>query len=66
MTLELTVTMPGMSMAPIHARLSGHGFRYGGTITLPMFGTYRAELSLATPEEHITGTLLLPLTLPHP
>jgi len=63
--LLLTVTMPGMPMTPIHARLTDRDSRYAGTVTLPMLGTYRAALSLAVPEGHVTGTLILPLTIPH-
>ncbi len=58
----MTVTMPGMAMAPIHARLPGSGCRYSGAITLPMFGAYRAQIKVATPDGPATGTITLPLS----
>ena len=61
----LLVTMPGMAMAPIHAQLTGRDSRYTGAITLPMFGAYRAQVSVATSGGHATGTMTLALSLPH-
>jgi hypothetical protein len=64
-SLVLVVTMSGMAMPPIHARLTGHESRYSGVIVLPMFGRYWARVSLTTPDGPITGTVVLPLTFPH-
>ncbi len=61
----LTLTMPGMAMAPIHARLTGQVSHYAGVVNLPMFGAYRAQIRVVTPNGDVTGTMFLSLSLPH-
>ncbi len=63
-SLALVVTMSGMAMAPIHAQLPGRDDHYSGPITLPMFGMYRARITVVTPDGPATGTMTLPLTWP--
>ncbi len=63
-SLALVVTMPGMAMAPIRVHLRGHDDRYSCAITLPMFGTYRARITVVTPDGPATGTITLPLAWP--
>ena len=63
--LDLIAVMPGMRMVPARARLQLREGVYGGVIALPMFGTYRARLTLGLggPPQHGTVQLSLPLTL---
>jgi hypothetical protein len=61
----LVAGMPGMAMAPIRATLVARDHRYVGTLTLPMFGAYRAQVVVDTPAGRATGTLTLTLSLPH-
>jgi hypothetical protein len=51
-------------MAPIRATLVARDHHYIGTLTLPMFGTYRAQVVVDTPAGRATGTLTLTLSLP--
>jgi hypothetical protein len=60
----LVASMPGMAMAPIRATLVALDHHYVGTVTLPMFGTYRAQVVVDTPAGRATGTLTLILSLP--
>jgi hypothetical protein len=57
--------MPGMAMAPIRATLLARDHHYVGSLTLPMFGTYRVQVVVDTPAGHATGMLTLTLSLPH-
>lgn len=62
--VDVTVTMLGMAMTPVHAMLSAHGHGYSGTLTLPMFGHYGADIVLHTPSGHYSGAVTIALTLP--
>lgn len=62
--VEVTVTMLGMAMTPVHATLSAHGHGYSGTVTLPMFGHYRAGIVVHTPSGRYSGAVIIALTLP--
>jgi hypothetical protein len=64
-TLGLRVTMPGMAMPPIQATLRGHGSRYRGTLVLPMFGRYLAQVVLVVDGRRWQGAmpLLVPLVV---
>ena len=53
-------------MVPIRATLVARHRHYAGTLTLPMFGTYRTQVVVDTPAGRATGTLALTLSLPHP
>jgi hypothetical protein len=63
--VALVASMPGMAMAPIRATLVARDHHYVGTLTLPMFGAYRAHVAVDTPAGRATGTLTLTLSLPH-
>jgi hypothetical protein len=62
--VALVATMPGMAMAPIRATLVARNHHYVGALTLPMFGTYRAQVVVDTPAGRATATLALALSLP--
>jgi hypothetical protein len=64
-TLQIRALMPSMPMTPVRAVLQGRDGRYQGSITLPMFGDYVAEVVLATARNRWQRTLALslPLTL---
>jgi hypothetical protein len=61
----LVASMPGMAMAPIRATLLARNHHYVGSLTLPMFGTYRVQVVVDTPAGRATGMLTLTLSLPH-
>jgi hypothetical protein len=63
--ITLTVMMRGMPMAPARATLirSAHD-DYAGTITLPMFGVYRASVVVTTPAGKQRGIMTIKLPLP--
>jgi len=63
--VALVASMPGMAMAPIRATLVARDHHDVGTLTLPMFGAYRAQVVVDTPAGRATGTLTLTLSLPH-
>jgi hypothetical protein len=63
--VALVASMPGMAMTPIRATLVARDHHYVGTLTLPMFGTYRAQVVVDTPDGCATGRLTLALSLPH-
>lgn len=63
--VALVATMPGMAMAPIRSVLVARDHHYVGTLILPMFGTYQAQVVVDTPAGRATGTLTLTLSLPH-
>ena len=62
--VALVASMPGMAMAPIRATLVARDHHYVGILTLPMFGTYRAQVVVDTPTGRATGSLTLALSLP--
>jgi hypothetical protein len=62
--LVVRITMPGMVMVPIAATLTPHGGGFTGRITLPMFGTYRADMTLMSAGRPIHGTATLEIPLP--
>jgi hypothetical protein len=62
--LSLVITMPGMAMAPLRAPLPARGQGYGGAVTLPMLGRYRAAVALTTPAGRYSGALTLAVPLP--
>ena len=62
--IALSATMPGMAMLPVRGTLAAGGQRYTGTLTLPMFGTYRVTVAIATPGAAATGAITLTLSLP--
>ena len=62
--LVVRVTMPGMAMAPIAATLTAHGGGFTGRVTLPMFGTYRADMTLRHAGRSVRGTATLEIPLP--
>jgi hypothetical protein len=63
--LSLVLSMPGMTMLPVHATLIASGQGYRGRAILPMFGRYRARVDAAIASGRYTGVLnlTLPLTL---
>jgi hypothetical protein len=63
--VALVASMPGMAMAPIRATLVARAHHDVGTLTLSMFGAYRAQVVVDTPAGRATGTLTLTLSLPH-
>jgi hypothetical protein len=63
--VALVARMPGMAMAPIRTTLVARDHHYVGTLTLPMFGSYRVQVVVDTPAGRATGTLTLALSLPH-
>lgn len=65
-SLTLSVSMPGMAMAPITTVLHIQQAWFTGTIRLPMFGDYLATVTLRAPRAAYTGTMVLPLPLPRP
>jgi hypothetical protein len=62
--IALSASMPGMAMRPVNGTLIAHGHRYIGTLMLPMFGTYRIEVVVASPGAAATGSITLTLSLP--
>jgi hypothetical protein len=42
--VSLVLSMPGMSMMPVHTTLTASGQGYRGRAILPMFGSYRARV----------------------
>lgn len=66
--MALAVTMPGMQMAPLRIHLVPSARGFSGTLTLPMFGTYRAHLTLIAGTTRQTGTasLVVPLNVEDP
>jgi hypothetical protein len=62
--VALVASMPGMAMAPIRATLVARDHHYVGILTLPMFGTYPAQVVVDTPTGRATGSLTLALSLP--
>jgi hypothetical protein len=63
-SLHLTAMMPGMHMAPLRATLGRRGGRFTGTLTLPMFGTYRVAVATARAAATATGVLTVTIPLP--
>jgi hypothetical protein len=61
--VALTLDMPGMVMRPVRAVLTGSGQGYRGRISLPMFGSYLAQVVAATTLGQYTGTLIISLPL---
>jgi hypothetical protein len=61
----LVLSMPGMAMPPVHVTLNAESGDYRGSVALPMFGRYRAEVDAATASGRYTGaiSLIMPLTL---
>ena len=61
--LELVVSMPGMPMKPVSARIPTAKAGYQGTIVLPMFGDYVATVTLVRGGNRQVGTARLSLPL---
>lgn len=62
--IALSVTMPGMAMAPIRATLTASGQGYRGALVLPMFGAYRVAVVINTPHTRVSGITTVTLPLP--
>jgi hypothetical protein len=62
-SIELVITMPGMSMAPIHERLDPQKGAYTGVVRLPMFGVYTAHVRYMAADGPQAGTLNLTVPL---
>src|SRR4029077_1364843 len=41
--MRLVLTMPGMTMTPVHATLTARDHKYTGRVYIPMFGFYLAK-----------------------
>ena len=66
--VALVLTMPGMTMLPVRATLTATSQGYRGSVVLPMFGHYRAQVdALITGGRH-TGVMsvAVPLTFASP
>jgi hypothetical protein len=63
--VHLVLSMPGMAMRPMQATLTARSQGYRGSIALPMFGRYRAQVDAWTAGGRYAGafSLTLPLTL---
>lgn len=57
--INLTLTMPGMRMFPVHATLAFHAGTYRGRLWVPMFGSYLARLSADTGSGRLAGTAVI-------
>jgi hypothetical protein len=62
--IALSATMLGMAMRPVNGTLVARGQRYTGALTLPMFGTYRVKVVVASPGAATAGSVTLTLSLP--
>lgn len=60
--LTIAVTMPGMRMTPARSRLIPTRGAYMGSIVLPMFGIYRAQLSLEDSQLVVHGSIHITLS----
>jgi hypothetical protein len=63
--VSLVLSMPGMAMRPVHATLTARSQGYRGSVALPMFGRYHAQVDASTAGGRYRGavSLTLPLTL---
>jgi hypothetical protein len=61
---SLSVSMVGMQMLPVKAVLHPAGSGYSGTLYLPMFGSYRGPITVATSSGSLTGTIEVTAPLP--
>lgn len=63
--LEAVISMPGMRMHAVRVRLHAGAVGYRGTVSLPMFGYYKAQLTLISGTGRSSGRaqLLLPLDI---
>jgi len=61
--INLTVTMPGMAMPPVRARMAARDGRSSAVLALPMFGVYRMEVAVRTQGRPATGVVTLTLPL---
>ncbi len=57
--IDVSVSMPGMLMAPVRARLTSHGADYTGPVRLTMIGTYNAAMDFVVAGRHFSGTARL-------
>lgn len=55
--VSMELTMPGMAMPPVRTTLQARSDGYCGTISLPMFGTYRAQVDALLKHRRHRGTL---------
>jgi hypothetical protein len=58
------VSMVGMRMLPVKAALRPAGAGIGGTLYLPMFGSYSGPITVATSSGSLTGTIEITAPLP--
>lgn len=61
--VTLVLTMPGMVMAPVRATLAARAHGYSGSVVLPMFGTYRAQVDAIFHGGRYRGSLTMRLPL---
>jgi hypothetical protein len=63
--VTLVLSMRGMAMRPVQATLTASSQGYRGSVALPKFGPYHAQVDATTAGGRYTGAvnLILPLTL---
>jgi hypothetical protein len=61
--VHLVLSMPGMAMRPVPATLIARSQGYRGSVALPMFGRYRAQVDASTAGGRYMGAFSLTLPL---
>jgi hypothetical protein len=61
--VHLVLTMPGMAMPPVRATLVARHHGFGGSVALPMFGDYRAQVDADLDGGRYRGSLNMRLPL---
>jgi hypothetical protein len=63
--IGVTSRMIDMVMVPIRGRVNSSGGRFTGKLDIPMFGSYRVELSLHLGGRIHRGSVVVPVLIPH-